>query len=53
MKKFLKVLAGIIILILVAMIASYLVSVGKLEKLTPEVRKSLPGDFIKIKDGVI
>ncbi len=53
MKIFLKVIVGIIILILVVMIASYFVTVGKLEKMTPEIRKGYPGNSIMLADGVI
>ncbi len=53
MKKVLKILAGIVIIIVVAMLISYKISVGKLEELTDEVRKNLPGEFIKLSDGVV
>jgi len=53
MKTILKISVGLVIVIIVAMFASHLISVGKLEELTDETRKNLPGEFIKLPDGVI
>jgi pimeloyl-ACP methyl ester carboxylesterase len=53
MKKALKIFIGIIVVIIISMGVSYLISINKLQELTPEVRKNLPGDFITLDDGVI
>jgi len=52
-KKILISFMGLLILVILAMWVSYTISVNKLEELTPEVRKNLPGDFITLEDGVI
>lgn len=53
MKKALKIIAGFIVVIVIAMVASYQIVINNREVLTDEVRKSLPGKFIKLTDGTV
>lgn len=53
MKRVLIIVVSLVVLIIIGMVASYAVSIGRLEKLTDEVRRNLPGQFIRLTDGTI
>ncbi len=53
MKKALGYLAGIIFLLVVFFMISYSAARSKLKRLTPEVRKTLPGKFADLDDGMV
>ncbi|MBU2647397.1 alpha/beta hydrolase [bacterium] len=53
MKKILTMVAGIVIVVVLAMFVSYHIAISRLEELTPEVRKNLPGDFVSLSEGTI
>lgn len=53
MKKAFSILVGLAIIIIAAMFISYHIAINSLEPLTDEARRSLPGSFIKLRDGYI
>ena len=52
-KKILLILVGCLAALILVMAGAYFYSQFKLKDLTPEVRATLPGEFVQLKDGVI
>ncbi len=51
--KIVRIIIYLLIALLIGLVVTYIVATAKLKKLTPEIQKNLPGDFIELEDGVI
>ena len=52
-KMVLLTLAGCLALLILFMVGSYFYFQFNLKELTPEVRATLPGEFVQLEDGVV